>query len=708
MTALTLIPSSETLVFSKLPDSIKEEVTVWLNIVKEMESARNKSQAANDIARRFTGVRGFSADNIGRKYRAYKKHGWRVLIDDAKLPKSCPVAPQKKQGQPPAFIEYWKALQENYQRNSLAAYRELIRRYRQNETQIPGIGNWRNVWIDTHGSNPPKVCPLDAPLPEGWGGNGRNLMRYQPNKFELTSSRIGLGAAKKFRPQVYTTRVGMEPGQVYVFDDMWHPNKVNFLGVNSKAMIPLEFSCLDLFSACQITWGAHPMTMDEFNKKREALRDSEMRFILVDVLCVKGYHKAGCCLHVENATAAISKELEELLFHWTGGAVTVRRAGIRHAAVHDGFFVGRGKGNPQFKAALESLHNLKQNELAHLPGQVGKDRDHSPEQMGDYADSKTKSSVGSIEHYNQTLLKAMEQMPERAMMLEFPFLEYNQWKQIVGAIYQRINERTDHDIEGWVEAGLVQNRFQLNPGGEPIPMERLLGMTKEQRVAVEALMIPMAPRKLSPAEVWERGKKNLIRLAPHYVPMILGRQNAKELPVLENFMFEFKDRRMGPGHHRYIARVTTEHGEQLMLEPGEKYLLYSTPFDPSAAFIADKDNSFIGIAQAITKPCKTDTDAIHRENGRIMALEKELLSGVKARHMDEARAKQKMHTNNVAVMRGDPVTAEEHEELARIRKANRSMADMYPSAPDQDDYEEEADETPTRNFADMYGSYEDE
>lgn len=260
MNALSIIPSSDTLTFAKLPDSVKDEVQLWTKIIGEIDAAKSKSKAFAEIAKRYPASKSLSAANIRTKYYAFQRDGWKALINKAKLPRNNVVAPNTPGGQPVQFVEFWKGLQENYQRNSRAAYRELIRRYR-NGDQIPGIGNWRNVWIDSNGTMPPEKVPMNPPLPQGWGE--RNLMRYKPTQFELTAARIGRSAAAEFRPLVYTTRVGMRPGQVYVFDDVWHDNKVNYLGMNRMAMRPLEFSCLDLFSGCQVAFGAQPMTEDE-------------------------------------------------------------------------------------------------------------------------------------------------------------------------------------------------------------------------------------------------------------------------------------------------------------------------------------------------------------------------------------------------------------------------------------------------------------
>jgi hypothetical protein len=184
-------------------------------------------------------------------------------------------------------------------------------------------------------------------------------------------------------------------------------------------------------------------------------------------------------------------------------------------------------------------------------------------------------------------------------------------------------------------------------------------------------------RKLSPMEVWLAGRRDLVTLAPHYVPLILGEKNAKMLRVGDDHLITFQDRRIGPGIHRYLAQVETEHGEMRMLQPGAAFAIYATPFDNSAVFVASEHNEFIGVARRLQTACKTDTEAIHRQIGNSMAIEKELLAPLQVRHAEKARAKKAMHDQNARVLRGDPITPEELFRAEQIEE----------SAPDRGDFE---------------------
>jgi hypothetical protein len=154
--------------------------------------------------------------------------------------------------------------------------------------------------------------------------------------------------------------------------------------------------------------------------------------------------------------------------------------------------------------------------------------------------------------------------------------------------------------------------------------------------------------------------------------MLLGEKNAKMLRIQDDHTITFQDRRIGPGIHRYLAQVQTEYGEMVNLQPGAAFAIYATPFDPSAVFVATEDNSFIGIARRLQAVCKTDTDAIHRQIGKSMHFEQQLLEPVKARHQEEARAMKNMRERNASVLAGEPVTA---EELFRAELVEKSAPD---------------------------------
>lgn len=661
-TALTVI-SADMGEFALLPVKEKRSVIEWLDLMGEIMSSDRPHQAILDHARRRKGLTGWSKTTIRRQYDAFRKSGdWRVLVNRARVP-------EERRAQPPAFVEFFKGLCERNQRASRPAYRALLYDYYYKGVEIPGIGTWRDVWTQRFpGVRIPEQMPFDPPLP--WGWSERNISRYTPSRFERAAARTGRAAAAQHRPLVFSSRVGLECGQFYMFDDLEHDILVNFLGTNRRAMRPLELCCLDVFSACKIAYGLKPVMMDAAEEHKQKLKETDMRFLLAYILTRIGFNPHGCTLIVERGTAAIREPLERDLLAMSDGKITVSRSPIQGAAAFAGQFDGRSVGNPRMKAALESHHNLSHNELAALPGQIGKDRIALPEE-----------SHGR-QRYNEDLIKAACTLAaERAQLLVFPFLQFDQFHAVVDELYARVNDRDWHKLEGWLEAGLVGHEYRLGPGAPWLPMQTLPALPAETRAAIETIARQpgnMRTRRLSPTEVWERGRPKLARLPDCCVPMILGEHLGVDRKV-KGTLIELQNRFAAPGPLRFVAQVARPDGVKEWLREGHTYLFHLNPFDPAQLFVSHAEmqrGAYIGTCARWETVCRADTDALHRQMGQAKKIERELLAPVAARGAQLTRERIAMHRHNADVLRGAPVTAAEHQVADRIAAERVSAAEV--------------------------------
>ena len=649
-----MIPRHDNPEFAQLPDRIKKEITLWEKILEEICRAEKKGEAIRELSLQFSHIRGFSEMNIRRKYNTIRRtNDWRCLINHSKHP-------GEKQRLPAEFIEFWKSLCEKNQRNSRPAHRELIRRWEAG-MDIPGYADLPSAEMNG--------------LPRGW--TYRNLMRHAPTKFELTARRKGRSAAAKYRPLVFTTRAGLKVGQYYIFDDLEHDIKVNVLGINRQAMRPLELCALDLVSGCKIAWGMKPTI--ENDGKKEKLKEREMRFLLAHILTNIGYRKQGTILMVEHGTAAIRPDIEEKLLNWTDGAITINRSGIQGAAAFAGMYEGRGKGNPRFKAALESHHNLVHNELAALPGQMGKDRDSSPEELH------------GREKHNNALIRAMAALPaERVDLLRLPFLEYNQFASIVTEIYRLIDRRTEHDLEGWIEAGFVENEFRLDEQFPWQPLSAMLALPPEKQTAIEALIERPGlsrTRRLSPWEVWSRNCAELVKLPGWIVPELLGPDYGCERRLKKNTLFEFEDRELGPGTHRYEGILTKPDGTQELLKPDEAYFTHVNPFNPEELYISAaglNQGAYLGVCRRWHKVQRDDLEALHRQMGRAAKIERKLLEPVAKRGAEIIRHRLEDARWNARVLSGAPVLPHEKARDQFIKNTSVSKKELAAVISDHD------------------------
>src|SRR5581483_9054994 len=139
--------------------------------------------------------------------------------------------------------------------------------------------------------------------------------------------------------------------------------------------------------------------------------------------------------------------------------------------------------------------------------------------------------------------------------------------------------------------------------------------------------------------------------------------------------FEFEDRELGPGVHRYASVCVTPEGEQLRLRDGEKYQTFVNPFAPEMLFVRRANGSYIGECRRIETPCRGDVEAVHRLCGARAKEEAELLAPLRARHLADARQKVSRHARNAAILRGEPLTNMERDALAALREEQRHLTD---------------------------------
>lgn len=636
-----LLSSSDLSEYGALPAAVRAEVDAW---VREFEGAsRPLTKAFADIAGRMS----CDATTVRRKFYAWTKSGqdFRSLINRAKIP--------ERRNLPAEFIEFWRSLCERNQRKCKPAHRALVAAWRSGAA-IPGY----------EGTDQPR-----HEIPAGWDYS--NLMRYRPTKFELATMRQGTAFAKAHAPQVFSTRVGLWPGSHYMFDDVWHDNKVMFRG---KPVRAVEIGALDVFSGMRVSWGTKPRferedgTMDSVN---EAL----MRFMLAGLLWQHGYDpERGTVLMAEHGSAAIRETIEKTLFDRSGGKIRVSRSGITgaHQSVA-GMFKGKGGGNFRFKAALESSHNLIHNELAMLPGQTGMDVARRPEELS-----------GMLK-YSDDLMKAAALLPpQRRALLQFPLHDYfSHFLPLLGDVYDVINrrgedpDRFDHDLEGWEALGHTVVEYRLSAAAQQwIGPGEFLKLPEPERQAL-ARFAQAAPemyartRKLSPREVWTANRQRLRPVPAFVISEILGEDLGREVRT-GNGYFEFSDADISAEPLLFEARVTDEQGRQCELRDREKYLVFCNPFAADQLFVHDARLGHIGVAQRVKRVSRLDPKALAEAAKRAAERTNDLLVDVRKRHTAMTRERTEMLNHNADVIEGRTMTPTERatlDESDRLKKA---------------------------------------
>lgn len=630
---MNLIPVNDLSEFLLLPSEVRREVTSW-NV-----GLHDISPPIQRALKSLADQMGVASQTARRKYDLWLKSGWRGLINRAKAPE------KSRSNLHPDFIEYWRGLCQKNGRKCKPAYREFLRQFKAGEP-IPGLD--------------PALGRASLPL----GYSYDNLMLYKPTRLELTAARIGRSAAADFRPKVLTSRVGLQVGQRYLFDDLWHDFKVVMVN-QRRPMRLLQLHAHDLFSGCQFARGLKPRMEDPDTGKSINLKEDEMLFLLAHVFTTYGFHPDGCTLMLEHGTASANDAVEQSLFDLSNGKITIDRSGIEGVAGFAGQYPGRGKGNFRFKAALESLGNLIHNETANLlqfPGQTGSNsRINCPEEL-----------AGREKHTDQLSLALLALPPRVAVQLRLPFLEVNTAKWLVEEILERINQRTDHELQGWLESNLttVDLALPLSQTGPLIRQTLLstaqyLALSPEQRAAVDAIATP-APRRLSPREVFDAARGSLVKFRPEQTAALLKDRSSREVIVAKDHLIYIEDQTISPGPLTYLAHH---------FQPGDKFTAVVNPWSLEQLALFDARGCWVGFVSAWQRPSQSDPVAIAEQMGRAAKVEKELLAPLAARGLDLTRQRLEDSRHNTNVLRAEAATIAESE--SRARAALTKAAEMF-------------------------------
>lgn len=604
---------------------------------------------------------------LERLYYAVRNGGdWTVLANQNVIKKATGATAGR--GLPGETIAHWQELCLANQRKLKPAHRALEREWRAGQ-EIPGIGTWRDWWRETHGTAPPAIVGFAPDLPEGL--SYKNLMTHKPDAGTLTLAQHG---KKKFRekhvPLVLRTRVGLEPGRVWMCDDVWWDNRTTH---GAQDVRPLELGIQDVASAYQFVWGMRPLREKEFaNGKKEGLQKREFLSLLACALIKTGFHPEGLRIVCEHGTAAISKDVEKALHDLSGGKITVQRGAIQGAAFLDQFR-GASVGNSMVKAMKESLHNLLHNEAGALPGQMGKDWKNAPEQLK------------GITEYNKTLLLVAQSLPAKYReALEFPVLEWTSLMQAATEIYARIHERRDHNLEGWEENGWVTMQWRLGPGFPWQDRSDYHRIPPGERAGLDAVIkAPGNHRmvKLSPREVWKMHESQLVKLPAWTLPMIVGDHTAKPITLKTNRTFVIQDREISSEPLVYAGELTDLEGNRRWLNGGETYAVWVNGFMLDTLVVGTPEGGVLGTCRRDVRAGYADAKAQEVAMGQSQRRLIELATPYAKLSRKNARERQAMHEHNIAVLEAAKA-AGDGESLAGGDVAARVVANSLAAADD--------------------------
>jgi len=616
--ALTIPPHDLDWLHHVAPRQERERVAQWVDVLTAFDKAPDKGLAVQELCEKYAGAMKISKQTIYRKAEAVQARGWPGLLRKKYL--TAYMEETNSSSEFAAFIaQGWKPLCESSQRVTAAAYRSLIIDHLVAGKTIPGYEtDWRGIWrLDHKRKNMrcPDTCPyqLDKNSPRGW--SRRNLYRHAPDSYELAATRIGMATASKYLPSIPTTRVGLPFARVLMIDDVYHDVKVRLLG-NKEPQIVVEMRGIELLTGSLYSYGIKPVR-ERADDTREHLREDFTRYLIADVLVNKGYCPDGLLVCGEKGTAKLPDDLMATLRKWGGETIVFQAGGIVDTPLAKGLLAGRGKGNPQFKAAVESAHNLMKNEVALIRGQKGADPVHSPE------DLPTRI------RQDKTLMKICHglllERPDLCDKLRGLFPSYYQYLEFLNLIYDRIDHRTDHHLQDFEEVGFVKPLWRICDGDSWKPESMLDEMDPSVADNLRAI-IQSNPRKhynfsvMSPAEAQQycRQHQELIYFPAAAVPEILGPTLGDVEPVGDNDTIRIKDKYIAGKSYPVAPHVRTLDGSKKLLPRGSKWLVHINPFNEREAYISTPDERFVGVAPVLVAGSRIDREA-YQQNIKILS-----------------------------------------------------------------------------------------
>lgn len=617
---LALTTDADLADYSLLPPDVRLEMEAWHTAFLRVSKPYTKA------LRRLAVEMGLSYDRTYAKFHAWKRAGrdWRMCVNWAKAGRRSETVNEE-------FMDWFLNLAGKHQRNTQAAWRVFARGWK-NGAEIPGLDNS----LPRH--RLPDACSY------------KNLSRHlAKKKTALVAMRRGLGVAKSHGPMVFTTRAELWTGGQLFLDDLWHDNFVTF---NGQLVRVLQLSVQDCFSGALTSWGCKPR-WEKADGSHDQLKESYARLVLASHLYDHGYSPRGTQIFAEHGTAAVSELMERIMARYSTQdgrpLITVERSGItgeQQALL--GIGQGQGKGNFRHKSHLESLHNLIHNELQALPAQTGKDVDHRPEFT--HGQLREESDLLRVAKMLQRVA------PQRVALLQPRLLQYHsQFLPVLGATYDAINRRGEdpdiwtHELEGWHAAGHVVAELRFSAESDQWldsrALDRMEPAARDAFLALAATRRDLTrDRKLSPKEVWDTGRKQLVRLPDIAIAEMLGEDFAREEAVKGGY-FTFQDAELAPELLRFEARLTTPSGHEEEL-PGDTFKLLVNPFNLSVVFVHDAKGRFLGTARRETRVSRTNADALQDQFKRVATRWSDNLVPVRRAHAADLAAETRRVNNN--------------------------------------------------------------
>ncbi len=635
--------------FAGLPRDQRDRVRALLNCLAALPEGYKVTGPGGAIARLAAAGAG-SMGNARRLYYLYRdQRRWQCLVDDRCRPAATLALSGNRS---PRFRAWVQQVVEQNQRKTAPAIQQIHTAFLLGNVSIPGYEQWP-------GGSIPAGCSASS-------------LRAIIKRWELDNVRHGLKMNASAQIGPILTREGLKPGQVYEFDDMWHDHLVV---MGSQHPRVLEFGAFDVASACRIHWGHIPSVMREEDAKKQGLTQKMFVLFLAYVLRYIGYHKDGCRLIMEHATTRLPAPVAKLLTD-SLPRVTIDLGSITgESQVKLGGYAGQMGGNPRRKSGIENSHSGIHNLLGDLPGQVGRDRQHTQEM-----------TVGRT-HAQEQAEKWRRLLTEKgrsdlAALVQNHFLTFRQFSELLIIKYRLWNGRTQHVLEGW--SGNTRLSYQLAPGiwtpEEVLTQGGRIPLSPALCAAIEGNPTMVREERLSPQEVWNRGHADLIRIPLSlYVEMLSDLKHFGREATVRGGLLKVQDKLVQEDPLYYLAEIVSPEGRRHLLGEGEQVRCCLNPFATEALVILDAAGRILGEAPLYKRIPHQDEESLREQMGRVESFNARRLTQQQARWTGATQQALSTHQSNRALAEeGGVLRPRQARPALRMQSPRKAIARPLP------------------------------
>lgn len=608
-----VVPAEHFEIYRRLTLQQQQRVSQLLACFREMATAPEGVVAAAE--RLSVSTIALAAPSLIRLYYAYRRAeavkkgtGWLKLAKIYKGPTKLP----------PEFVQEVRRRIENNAVSARAAITELRTLWAEGQpvagygrldptTGARMPGTWREYFKEMF---PLEDIPERFPFgfhPPGWSES--NLYEQQSSRAERAMKRRGYAAAKRYLPHVMRDLSQLRFMELIVIDDFetdqmvraWNPDTKRWQNCRCAGLL-----AIDAATRTKLAIGLKPRWTDDEGKKQSLTR-ADVQTLLYEVFRAwgrpAGYNVTILC---ENGGAAISGDFELALELLMG--VQVSRTGLIHEkTLRNGFVQGGGK--PWEKPWIESMFRLMHSTAGALPGQKGATYQLKP------ADLEAKLL------YTEKLLNTEGITPEIVAQLHLPLMTVEQFLAAYERVFQRMEERTDHKLQGFEERHLQQL-----PNSHKVVAEEdlgLLNLTPEQILACTPVTVMESPRERRERLLKTAGLKPVAELL--LAMLLLTPRKVK----LANHRLTFTWQ--GKGYTFADADSAV-----MKLAEGTELLGYFDPARPGTLHVTDLQGRYVGPVRARGRVDIRDQAAIGAEQAEVSRLIHACVTGpLRERHAAE-------------------------------------------------------------------------